>query len=116
LTSKQGDHPEFTDPIILTKMRKGCTIESLCKSVHKDFADEFKYAMVWGRSTKFSPQTCGLGKFLTLPRMLTNLVHPLMDEDVIQIFACSKSKTGKILKQAKPKKEDKKAGDKKKKK
>ena len=99
-------------------MRKGCTIESLCKSVHKDFADEFKYAMVWGRSTKFSPQTCGLSKkIFDLSQPWPDLeAHPLMDEDVIQIFACSKSKTGKVLKQLKPKKDDKKAADKKKKK
>jgi len=72
-TKKRGMYPDFDDPIILTQKRKGVNIESVCQSIHKDFAKDFKYALVWGRSAKFSPQSCGLS-------------HELQDEDVIQIF------------------------------
>lgn len=60
-TKKSGKQPDFGDPIVLTQKRRGCTIEAVCDSVHKDFKNDFKYALVWGRSCKFSPQTCGLG-------------------------------------------------------
>lgn len=82
-TKKRGNYPDFNDPMILTKNRKGCTIESLCKSIHNEFKNEFKYALIWGQSAKFSPQTCGLS-------------HQLMDEDVIQIFI-SQKKTKETL-------------------
>jgi len=59
-TKKRGVYPDFEDPIILTKKRKGTTIESVCQEIHKEFIKEFKYALVWGRSAKFSPQNCGL--------------------------------------------------------
>lgn len=36
---KKGDHPDFDDPIILTKGRKGCTIESICNTIHKVLLD-----------------------------------------------------------------------------
>lgn len=61
-TKKRGCQPDFGDPVILTSKRKGCTIEALCSSIHRDFAKSFKYALIWGRSSKFSPQTVGLSK------------------------------------------------------
>lgn len=60
-TKKRGQEPNFGDPLILTKKRKGCTVEAVCGMVHREFMKEFKYALVWGKSAKFSPQTCGLG-------------------------------------------------------
>lgn len=63
-TKKPGCAPDFNDPVILTSKRKGCTIEALCSSIHREFAKSFKYAFVWGRSTKFSPQTVGLSKLM----------------------------------------------------
>jgi len=66
-TKRKGDHPDFDDPIILTKGRKGCDIKAICNTIHKDFINEFKYALVWGRSAKFSPQNCGLSR-LSLTR------------------------------------------------
>ncbi len=36
---------------------------------------EFKYALVWGTSSKHYPQRCGLS-------------HPLEDEDVVQVGLC----------------------------
>ena len=68
-TKKQGCEPDLNNPIILTSKRQGCTIESVCNLIHKEFKNDFKWAYVWGKSTKFSPQTCGLSK-LTRPSVV----------------------------------------------
>ncbi|KAB7506931.1 Developmentally-regulated GTP-binding protein 2 [Armadillidium nasatum] len=68
-TKKPGRAPDFSDPIIL---RNGASVEHVCHSIHRSIASVFKYALVWGTSTKFNPQRVG--------------VHHIMnDEDVIQI-------------------------------
>merc|ERR1712142_429090 len=69
-TKKRGEPPDFSEAII---MRKGCTVEHLVHRVHRSLVDQFKYALVWGTSTKYSPQRVGLA-------------HVLDDEDVIQIM------------------------------
>ena len=69
-TKPRGQGPEFTEPLIL---RKGSTVEQACRSLHRDLVKEFKYAAVWGRSTKHNPQRVGLA-------------HELTDEDVLQIM------------------------------
>ncbi|KAI8865407.1 P-loop containing nucleoside triphosphate hydrolase protein [Ramicandelaber brevisporus] len=73
-TKRRGDLPDFAEPIILR--RKGtdipATIEQVCASIHKSLVAEFKYALVWGASTKYSPQRVGLG-------------HVVENEDVVQI-------------------------------
>eukprot|EP01101_Sappina_pedata_P004587 TRINITY_DN1982_c0_g1_i1.p1 TRINITY_DN1982_c0_g1~~TRINITY_DN1982_c0_g1_i1.p1 ORF type:complete len:412 (-),score=189.27 TRINITY_DN1982_c0_g1_i1:139-1374(-) len=71
-TKRKGLQPDFSDPIVLTSGRNGVTIDSACAQIHKDMARDFKFALVWGSSSKFSPQRCGLQ-------------HKLNDEDVIQI-------------------------------
>mmetsp|Transcript_8570 Transcript_8570/g.7582 ORF Transcript_8570/g.7582 Transcript_8570/m.7582 type:complete len:171 (-) Transcript_8570:171-683(-) len=77
-TKKRGCYPDFNDPIILTQGRGGTTVENVCRLIHRDLTKEFKFAFVWGKSCKFSPQRVGLS-------------HVLEDEDVIQIL----KKTGK---------------------
>mmetsp|Transcript_6252 Transcript_6252/g.17956 ORF Transcript_6252/g.17956 Transcript_6252/m.17956 type:complete len:401 (+) Transcript_6252:365-1567(+) len=77
-TKKKGHKPDFSDPVVLSADRGGTAVEHLCDQLHKSLAKEFKYALVWGTSTKHSPQSCGLS-------------HQLEDEDVVQIL---KSKTG----------------------
>lgn len=72
-TKRRGEPPDFSEPVILTAGRNGCTVESLCNSIHRSLAKEFKYALVWGTSTKHSPQHVGL-------------THVLHDEDVVQIM------------------------------
>uniref|UniRef100_A0A7S1HXS2 OBG-type G domain-containing protein n=1 Tax=Eutreptiella gymnastica TaxID=73025 RepID=A0A7S1HXS2_9EUGL len=69
-TKKKGNPPEFEKPFI---MRKGDTVEDLCKRLHQDFLNKFKYAMIWGTSAKHCPQRVGKD-------------HPLDDEDVLQIM------------------------------
>ncbi|KAJ8251829.1 hypothetical protein GJAV_G00225870 [Gymnothorax javanicus] len=68
-TKKRGERPDFTDAII---MRRGASVEHVCHRIHRTLASQFKYALVWGTSTKYSPQRVGL-------------THIMEHEDVIQI-------------------------------
>ncbi|CAL4065659.1 unnamed protein product, partial [Meganyctiphanes norvegica] len=68
-TKKPGRAPDFTDPIIL---RGGASVEHVCHGIHRSIAAVYKYALVWGASTKFNPQRVGIA-------------HIMSDEDVIQI-------------------------------
>jgi len=71
-TKKPGQKPDLgpEDGIIL---RSNATVEHACHALHRTLAQEFRYAIVWGTSTKFSPQRVGL-------------THKLAHEDVIQII------------------------------
>ena len=71
-TKRRGKGPDLNEPIVLTDQRHGLTVESVCKSISKEFIPIFNYAYVWGRSTKFNPQRVGI-------------LHGLQDEDVVQI-------------------------------
>jgi len=44
---------DMEEPLI---MFKGCTIRDVCLKLHRDFADKFKFARVWGPSAKFDGQ------------------------------------------------------------
>eukprot|EP00188_Purpureofilum_apyrenoidigerum_P000239 Plantae.Rhodophyta-Purpureofilum_apyrenoidigerum.ctg10963.p1 GENE.Plantae.Rhodophyta-Purpureofilum_apyrenoidigerum.ctg10963~~Plantae.Rhodophyta-Purpureofilum_apyrenoidigerum.ctg10963.p1 ORF type:complete len:369 (+),score=72.01 Plantae.Rhodophyta-Purpureofilum_apyrenoidigerum.ctg10963:133-1239(+) len=70
-TKRRGAPPDFSDPLVL---RKGAHVVDACRAIHRTLADpnQFKYALVWGRSTKHNPQRVGLQ-------------HELSDEDVIQV-------------------------------
>lgn len=68
-TKKPGQRPDFNDAII---MRSNASVEHVCHSIHRNLAAQFKYALVWGTSAKYSPQRVGLS-------------HILNDEDVIQV-------------------------------
>lgn len=70
-TKKRGQKPVFNDPLVV---RSDSTVGDLCHSIHRDFKDKFKYALVWGSSAKHSPQKCGL-------------THKINDEDVITLFS-----------------------------
>ena len=72
-TKRRGEAPDFEEPLILTQGREGLTVKSAIMQLHKILLKEFKFAAVWGKSCKFSPQRCGLNQILS-------------DEDVIQIF------------------------------
>lgn len=68
-TKKPGCPPDFEDSIIL---RNGVSVKHVCHGIHRTLEQVFKYALVWGTSTKYSPQRVGLS-------------HIMHDEDVIQI-------------------------------
>jgi len=44
-TKTPGQKPDFNDPIIL---KRGSTLEDAATAVHKDFAQNLKYARIWG--------------------------------------------------------------------
>lgn len=68
-TKRRGVDVDFSDPMVI---RNKSTIEQVCDSIHKDFKNSFKYALVWGSSAKHNPQKCGLN-------------HVVNDEDVVSI-------------------------------
>jgi len=68
-TKKPGQSPDFDDGIIL---RTGVSVQHVCHAIHRTLAEDCKYALVWGQSTKFNPQRVGIS-------------HLMADEDVIQV-------------------------------
>ena len=73
-TKRKGSPPDIEDPVVLSEIRKGTTVKSLCANISSELLREFNYALVWGTSAKHSPQRCGLS-------------HKLDDEDVVQIVS-----------------------------
>lgn len=61
--------PDYEDPLVI---KKGSTIEDVCKKLHKDMYRNFKYAKVWG-SSKFDGQR-------------VSIEHILEDQDVLTIY------------------------------
>ncbi len=58
--------------VVLSDIRKGTTVKSLCANISTQMLRDFNYALVWGKSAVHAPQRCGL-------------THKLDDEDVVQI-------------------------------
>mmetsp|Transcript_25502 Transcript_25502/g.39207 ORF Transcript_25502/g.39207 Transcript_25502/m.39207 type:complete len:421 (-) Transcript_25502:261-1523(-) len=71
-TKRKGQPPDLEEPVVLSQIRKGTSVKSLCTNVSSQMLRDFNYALVWGTSAKHSPQRCGLS-------------HGLDDEDVVQI-------------------------------
>ncbi|KAF6002600.1 hypothetical protein CCYA_CCYA08G2239 [Cyanidiococcus yangmingshanensis] len=69
-TKKRGEPPDFERPLILRSTH--VRVADACRKIHRSLADptQFRYALVWGRSTKHDPQRVGLA-------------HGLADEDVL---------------------------------
>ena len=70
--SFKGQPPDLEEPVILSEIRKGTKVQSLCANISSQMLRDFNFAMVWGTSAKHSPQRCGLR-------------HQLDDQDVVQI-------------------------------
>ena len=70
-TKKKGEQPDFSEPIVLRKNKGGFTVQSLVNNIHKELLNNFKEAIVWGKSVTYCPQKCGLK-------------HVLADEDVVE--------------------------------
>ena len=65
----RGREADFEEPMIV---RNGSTVLEICNKLHRNLKDDFKYAMVWGKSVKFAGQKVGLD-------------HVLMDEDILTL-------------------------------
>jgi len=52
-TKPKGEIPDFKEPVILS--RKKCSIVDFCKTIHREMAENIKYALVWGTSAKHTP-------------------------------------------------------------
>jgi len=59
-TKQPGKKKDFP-PVAL---EKGTNVKGLALKVHKDFLKKFKFARVFGKSTKFDGQRCGLNHIL----------------------------------------------------
>ncbi|KAH0691070.1 hypothetical protein KY290_016270 [Solanum tuberosum] len=80
-TKPQGQQPDFTDPVVLSADRGGCTVEDFCNHIHRSLVKDVKYVLVWGTSARHSPQHCGLAQMLE-------------DEDVVQIVKKKEKEDG----------------------
>jgi uncharacterized protein len=60
---------DFDEPMII---RSGSSVLEVCNKVHRNIKDEFRYALIWGKSAKFGGQRVGI-------------THRLMDEDIITL-------------------------------
>jgi ribosome-interacting GTPase 1 len=73
-TKRKGSPPDLSEPVILSEIRRGTTVKSLCSNISSELLRDFNYSLVWGTSAKHTPQRCGLN-------------HRLDDEDVVQIVS-----------------------------
>lgn len=69
-TKPRGQIPDYGAPVVMP--RTATTVEHFCNKIHRTLVKQFRYALVWGSSVKYSPQKVGL-------------THQLADEDIIQI-------------------------------
>lgn len=64
-----GKDADLDIPLIISKHS---TIRDVCRKLHKDFVDKFKFARVWGDSAKF-------------PGQKLSLKHTMKDNDILEI-------------------------------
>ncbi|KAK4864493.1 hypothetical protein LT330_009756 [Penicillium expansum] len=69
-TKPKGRAPDYSAPVVLRSY--ACTVENFCDAIHRTIKDDFKHAIVYGRSVKHQPQRVGLS-------------HELGDEDIVSI-------------------------------
>ncbi|MDD2655166.1 MAG: GTP-binding protein [Candidatus ainarchaeum sp.] len=68
-TKPRAGEVKWNEPMI---MRKGATVEDMCRKLPKGFLKDFKYALIWGKSAKFQGQRVGPD-------------HVLQDGDVVYV-------------------------------
>ena len=70
-TKEPGSKEDTGHPFV---MKHGATINDLAKNIHKEFVQNFLFAMVWAKRLPFSPKKVGLG-------------FRLEDGDIVEIHA-----------------------------
>jgi small GTP-binding protein len=66
---RRSGETDYKEPMIV---RNGSTVLQICDKVHRKIKDDFRYALIWGKSVKFEGQRVGIN-------------HKLMDEDVLTL-------------------------------
>jgi len=64
-----GKEPDRNEPLI---MKEGSNVMDVCKKIHREWSEKFRFAKVWGRTAKFAGQEVGAE-------------HVLADEDVVEL-------------------------------
>jgi len=67
---RRSGETDYKEPMIV---RNGSTVLEICDKVHRKIKDDFRYALIWGKSVKFDGQRVGIN-------------HALMDEDVLTLI------------------------------
>ena len=68
-TKEPGQEPKMDIPVVI---KKGDTLREVAQQLHKDFVEKFRYARIWGKSSKFPGQKVGID-------------HIPMDKDIVEI-------------------------------
>ncbi len=85
-TKPKGEIPDMSEPVILKYAKKHRTVEAFCNRIHKSLIRELKFALVWGRSTKFNPQKVGKDHVLEDEVSLMGFAHFIQDCLVTNLF------------------------------
>ena len=67
----KGEEADMEEPLIL---RSGANIKDLCREIHRDLLENFRYAQVWGSSAKHPGQKVAKD-------------HNLSDEDIVRVIS-----------------------------
>ena len=67
----QGKKADMEEPMIVTR---DSTVEMVCRTIHRDFVRNFRYAKVTGPSARFPEQKVGLHHILLDGDILTILI------------------------------------------
>ncbi len=69
-TKRRGEDADLEEPMVV---KRGITVSDVCRKLHRDLQNQFRYALVWGQSVKHQPQRVGLG-------------HTLHNGDILRII------------------------------
>ena len=56
VSKRKGSPPDLDEPVILSEIRRGTTVKSLCNNISSELLRDFNYALVWGIRAKHATQ------------------------------------------------------------